>query len=102
MAKVSKRVYRKDSESSHMHALPNGQKTNVEMMKPQSSSRAGWHTHLYEMDGMTCETGPAFCGVDHAHDCDLGMTSGPMIVKNDDVPAQSANTPNANEFGTIA
>lgn len=82
MGKFYKRVLRRDRLEDHAHALPDGRMTMGMQGKPNANHRAGWHTHIYQHDGMVYETDAAYDGADHAHDVpEFGsMTSGPMPV----------------------
>lgn len=78
MGKVYTRVMRRDSMQDHVHSLPDGRKTLGMLGKPNSHSQAGSHTHLYEHEGVTHETGVAFDEPGHVHESILGETSGPQ------------------------
>lgn len=80
--KTHSRVLRKDNSEDHVHSLPNGIQTGGMLMKP-SSTRFGWHSHLYQLDGVVYETGPAHNEAGHAHASELGETSGPMKSRKD-------------------
>lgn len=86
MSKVPTRVQRKDSEDEHAHKLPDGSFTGPMLYKP-NRDRSFPHSHLYEHDGKTLETGVAPIGGDHTHDCksedvvgDEAETGGPVPV----------------------
>lgn len=80
--KIRKAILRKDLQPDHAHTCPDGKMTGGELLKPNANARAGWHTHLFQHDGMTYETDAAYYGPDHVHDVPEfgGFTSGPMPV----------------------
>lgn len=82
MGKIQRRVYRRDNQEQHIHALPSGQFTDGQILKP-SKDAWPWHTHLYTCDGVTMETSQAQEGVDHVHETLLGETSGPLKPRKD-------------------
>jgi hypothetical protein len=77
MGKVYVRSVKRDSMDDHIHSLPDGKETGGMLSKPSQSNRAGAHTHLYQHEGVTHETGVAFDDPGHEHECVLGETSGP-------------------------
>jgi hypothetical protein len=85
MAKFKQHSIRKDKSMDHMHALPDGEYTGGMLRKPNANYRAGWHTHLYQHDGMVYETDAAYDDGDHVHDVFLGKkelyTGKPMPVE---------------------
>lgn len=83
MSKFQKHSLRRDRLEDHAHALPDGKMTMGMQMKPNANARAGWHTHMYQHDGMVYETDAAYNDGDHVHDApEFGdITSGPMPVQ---------------------
>lgn len=82
MSKVNKHSVRKDSMQDHQHSVAAGAKsvafvTDGMLAKPNSNSRAGFHTHLYQHDGDVYETDAAYNDPGHMHDTEFGMTKGP-------------------------
>lgn len=87
MSKVQKAVSRKDADD-HMHNVAKGDKsasfnTGGMCKKPSTNSRAGFHTHLFEHDGDTHETDPAFNEPGHVHDTEFGLTGAPLPLDKD-------------------
>lgn len=83
MGKIQTRVYRKDQAvEDHAHQLPDGTFTGGMLLKP-NSDRSFPHTHLYQHEGKTYETGLCAIGGDHTHVTVAGMTSGPVAVRKD-------------------
>lgn len=77
MSKFMPRVQRRDAAQDHIHALPDGTKTQGALSKPHKDI-FNCHTHLYEYDGCVYESGPAEEGGDHVHTTCLGDSSGPL------------------------
>lgn len=91
------KVHRKDALQDHVHALPNGKLTGGSLYKPMVNARAGLHTHLYEMDGKTYESSPAYEGADHVHNTELGESAGPQKAPTGPGPVMS-RTDSAEQF----
>lgn len=77
MGKIKMQVHRKDSMEDHRHRLADGSYTGGALNKP-NADRTFPHTHLYQHDGKTHETGLAASGGDHTHDSLFGETAGPV------------------------
>ena len=78
--KTYPRIMRRDAAEEHVHALPDGHKTLGSLLKPSQSELLPMHTHLYEHEGVTHETGVAPDEPGHTHESVLGDTSGPQKV----------------------
>lgn len=79
--KTYPRVSRRDSTQDHSHKLPGGEgETQGMLAKPDSSSRAGLHSHLYVHETVTHETGVAYDEPGHTHETILGDTTGPKKI----------------------
>jgi hypothetical protein len=90
MSQYKVRVARKDSVENHAHKLPDGSYTGPELPKP-NATRMNPHTHLYQMQGKTMESGVADEGPGHTHATALGESAGPVAVpkgKGQAIPAQ--------------
>lgn len=88
MSKVYRRTIRRDSIlQDHVHSIPDGHKTQGALAKPAQSTQSGWHTHLYEHEGLIHETGPAFEGPAHTHETIIGASSGPQMVPPKPIPS---------------
>lgn len=78
MGKYYSRVIRRDSSQDHVHSLPNGVMTQGALAKPAQSQMFGRHSHLYQHEGKTHETGIADDGPGHFHETVIGESSGPL------------------------
>jgi len=80
MGKIYKHSLRRDVAQDHVHALPDGRMTEGVLYKPNANQRAGWHSHLYEHDGMVYESDARYEDGDHVHHVHEfgGMTSAPL------------------------
>lgn len=88
MGKIQTHVVKRDSVQDHKHALPDGRMTSGMLMKPSTNPGFPMHTHLYELDECTYETGPEEDGPGHVHSVGLlGETSGPLRM--DKEPGQA-------------
>lgn len=82
MGKINKRVLRKDTTEDHCHGLEDKKETGGMLLKP-AKDRMQPHTHLYQHDGKTYETGLAPNDAGHTHDYqpepghEYAETSGP-------------------------
>lgn len=66
--KTHQRVSRRDSDQDHIHGLENGQDTLGQLLKPSQSTQFPMHTHLYQHEGKTHETGSSQEGPGHTHE----------------------------------
>lgn len=66
--KTHQRAVRRDSMNEHVHDLETGGVTLGSLGKPSQSTQFPVHTHLYEHEGKTHETGPAQDGPGHTHE----------------------------------
>lgn len=91
MGKVHQRIHRKDQFEDHVHAMPKGQqKTGGMLFKPNiaktekafADPTLSVHSHLYQVNGKTMETGVAPNNPDHEHllccDMDDELTGKPQ------------------------
>jgi hypothetical protein len=85
MGKIATNVHRKDSVEQHAHKLEDGSETEGALYKP-NADRTFPHTHLYQHDGKTLETGCSPIGPGHTHDYqpepghEVSETGGPIAV----------------------
>lgn len=82
MSKFIKRTYRRDDQDNHAHRLKDGSYTGTPILKPNVDQTYP-HTHLYQFNGKTFETGPSPMGPDHTHTTEVGMTSAPVPPRKD-------------------
>lgn len=81
MSKSYVRISRRDGLfEDHIHALPDGHKTLGRLLKPSQSAVNPVHTHLYEHEGKTHESGQAYDEPGHTHETIIGDTSGPQSM----------------------
>lgn len=76
MGRVHTRVSHRDALQDHRHALPNGEMTSGMLLKPSTTDQWPMHTHLYEFEEETLETGPMHDEPGHVHSTGMGETSG--------------------------
>jgi hypothetical protein len=78
MSQFKKATRRADSFEEHVHRLPDGSLTGGSLHKP-TKDQFDMHSHLFEKDEDTAETGPMHNFGDHTHKLPGGgETSGPM------------------------
>lgn len=78
MSKIQKHIRRADSLEDHMHSIPDGDMTGGMLMKP-SKDQFGMHTHLYECEEDTAETGPAHDLPGHIHSLKEGQETSASV-----------------------
>lgn len=87
--KTYPRTIRRDASLDHIHSLPDGKKTDGMIAKPTASNMMSPHTHLYQHEGKTHETGLASdSDPGHTHESIIGETSGRL-----NMPAQESFGP---------
>lgn len=102
MGKFQPRVHRKDasSDEDHAHSVPGGGKTGGSLYKP-NKDRTFPHTHLFQWEGETYETGPAPMGPGHKHATKLGET-GPAVkmtkALGTEIPREKNDSNERNDF----
>lgn len=81
--KINKKIRRADAIEDHVHLLPNGEMTGGALHKP-SKDQFDMHSHLYEHEEDTAESGPMHSFGDHTHTIrhqgKIVETSGPKPV----------------------
>lgn len=78
--KTYQRAVRRDSEQDHIHSLADGSETQGALGKPSQSTQFPQHSHLYQHEGDTLETGISFDEPGHTHETILGESSGPKSM----------------------
>jgi len=78
--KIRKSTIRRDAIEDHRHRLDSGDFTGGALMKP-CKDQSAMHTHLYEFEEDTYETGPMHNEPGHTHSSQHGPVSAPMSMQ---------------------